>query len=38
MNKEASIKEILENGVENIYPNKDVLEKVLKSGKKIRLY
>jgi len=38
MNKEVNIKEILEKGVENIYPNKGVLEKVLKSGKKIRLY
>lgn len=32
------IKEVLERGVENIYPSKQVLEKVLKSGKRIRLY
>lgn len=32
------IKEILEKGVEKIYPNKEALEKVLKSGKRIRLY
>ena len=32
------IKEVLEKGVENIYPSREVLEKVLKSGKRIRLY
>ena len=32
------IKEILEKGVENIYPTKEALEKALKSGKRIRLY
>lgn len=32
------IKEVLERGVENIYPNKAALEKVLKSGKKLRIY
>ena len=32
------IKEVLERGVERIYPNKEALEKVLKSGKRIRLY
>ena len=32
------IKEILERGVEKIYPNKESLEKVLLSGKRIRLY
>ena len=32
------IKEILERGVEKIYPNKELLEKVLLSGKRIRLY
>jgi len=32
------IKEILEKGVERIYPSKEALEKVLKSGKRIRLY
>jgi tyrosyl-tRNA synthetase len=38
MTKTNLIKEVLEKGVENIYPNKGALEKVLKSGKKIRLY
>jgi tyrosyl-tRNA synthetase len=32
------IKEILEKGVEKIYPSKEALEKVLKSGRRIRLY
>jgi len=32
------IDEILTRGVENIYPNKEALERVLMSGKKIRLY
>ena len=32
------INEVLTRGVENIYPNKQALEKVLRSGKKIRLY
>jgi len=32
------IQEILERGVEKIYPNKESLEKVLLSGKRIRLY
>lgn len=32
------IKEALEKGVEKVYPSKQALEKVLKSGKKIRLY
>lgn len=32
------IKEILERGVEKIYPNREGLEKLLMSGKKIRLY
>jgi tyrosyl-tRNA synthetase len=36
--KNQKIKEVLERGVENIYPNKDALEKVLKSGKKLRIY
>ena len=38
INKDQKIKEVLERGVENIYPSKEALEKVLKSGKKIRLY
>ena len=32
------IDELLTRGVANIYPNKEVLEKVLRSGKKLRLY
>jgi len=32
------IEEVLTRGVENVYPSKEALEKVLKSGKKIRLY
>lgn len=32
------INELLTRGVENIYPNKDFLEKLLKSGKKLTLY
>lgn len=36
--QDQKIKEILERGVENIYPNKETLEKVLKSGKKLKIY
>ncbi|MDD5071473.1 MAG: tyrosine--tRNA ligase [Patescibacteria group bacterium] len=32
------IKEVLERGVENIYPDRNSLEKVLLSGKRIKLY
>jgi tyrosyl-tRNA synthetase len=32
------ITELLTRGVEKIYPNKEALEKLLRSGKKIRLY
>lgn len=32
------INEVLTRGVENIYPNREALEKVLLSGKKIRIY
>ena len=32
------IEEVLTRGVEKIYPSKEALEKVLRSGKKIRLY
>ncbi len=32
------IKEVLEKGVERVYPSKEALERKLKSGKKIRLY
>jgi len=35
---ENKIKETLERGVENIYPSKEALVKVLKSGKKLRIY
>ncbi len=38
MNQEDKIKEVLTRGVENIYPNRQALEKKLKSGQKIRLY
>ncbi len=38
MTKNEKIQEVLTRGVENIYPNKASLEKVLKSGKKLRLY
>lgn len=33
-----AIDELLTKGVEKIYPSKDALEKVLRSGKKLRLY
>jgi tyrosyl-tRNA synthetase len=33
-----SVSEILERGVENIYPNEETLEKLLSSGKRIKLY
>ncbi|MFA6255119.1 MAG: tyrosine--tRNA ligase [Patescibacteria group bacterium] len=36
--KIQQIKEVLERGVENIYPNKEALEKALLSGKKLRIY
>ncbi len=32
------VNEVLARGVENIYPNREALEKVLMSGKRIRLY
>ncbi|MFA5095520.1 MAG: tyrosine--tRNA ligase [Candidatus Paceibacterota bacterium] len=35
---EEKINEILNRGVENVYPNKDALKKILMSGKKIKLY
>lgn len=38
MNKEEKIEEILTRGVENIYPAKEILEKILLSGKKLRIY
>lgn len=36
--REEKIKELLERGVENIYPNKEFLEKLLNSDKKLKLY
>ena len=38
MTKQEQINQVLTRGVENIYPNKQALEKILKSNKKIRLY
>jgi len=38
MDQKNKIQEILNRGVENIYPNKESLEKVLNSGEKLRLY
>lgn len=35
---EAIIDEVLNRGVENVYPDKESLKKLLMSGKKIRLY
>lgn len=37
-NKDQKIEEVLTKGVEKIFPNTQLLENVLKSGKKIRLY
>ncbi|OGD64025.1 tyrosine--tRNA ligase [Candidatus Berkelbacteria bacterium RIFOXYA2_FULL_43_10] len=36
--KSEKIKQLLERGVERIYPSKEALESVLESGKKLRLY
>jgi len=38
MDKDQKIIEVLTRGVENIYPSKSVLEKVLKSGRKLTIY
>jgi tyrosyl-tRNA synthetase len=38
INKDQQIKELLERGVENVYPKKETLYKVLSSGKKIKVY
>lgn len=38
MTDQQKIQELLTRGVENIYPDKDFLEKLLKSGKKLTLY
>ncbi len=35
---ENKIKETLERGVENVYPSKEALVKVLKSGRRLRIY
>ncbi|MBI5765837.1 tyrosine--tRNA ligase [Candidatus Falkowbacteria bacterium] len=35
---EKQIEKVLTRGVENVYPNKDSLKKVLMSGKKLRIY
>ncbi len=37
-NQEAKIKEVLERGVERIYPSREALEKALRSGKRLRFY
>lgn len=36
--KKEKVKEVLERGVEKIYPSKKALEKVLLSGKKLKVY
>lgn len=36
--KKQQIEEVLHRGVENVYPNREALEKVLLSGKKLKLY
>ncbi len=38
MTKKKKIQEILERSVEKIYPSKQVLQKALESGKKLRIY
>jgi len=38
MDKNKQIEELLTRGVEKIYPSKEELEKVLRSGKKLKLY
>jgi len=38
MNQQDKIQEVLFRGVENIYPNKQALEKELKSNRKLKLY
>lgn len=37
-NKNQQIQEVLDRGVENIYPNKAALEKALRAGKKLKIY
>lgn len=36
--QELKIKEVLERGVERIYPSREALEKALRSGKRLRFY
>jgi len=36
--KKQFIEEVINRGVENVYPNREALEKVLLSGKKLKLY
>src|SRR3989344_1813220 len=36
--RNQKIEEVLSRGVENIYPNKEALEKVLSAGKKLRIF
>ncbi len=36
--KDKKIEEVLTRGVENIYPNRQALEAILRSGKKLRIY
>lgn len=38
MSKENQIKEVLTRGVENVYPKPELLEKFLKSSKKLKIY
>ncbi len=38
MTEEEKIKEVLERSVDKIYPSREALEKVLLSGKKLRIY
>jgi tyrosyl-tRNA synthetase len=38
MDKEDKIEELLSRGVDRIYPSREVLEKELRSGKKLKLY
>ena len=38
INNEDKINELLTRGVDKIYPSRDMLEAVLRSGKKLRLY
>ena len=37
-NQEEKIQHLLTRGVENVYPTREFLEKLLKSGKKLTIY